>query len=81
MISILNTLHRLRAWVVVLIIEIVLIFSYIYLQPYCEPCLPEQFCPPCISDSQISIKYFGLTLIIPFCLWKAINIYKKETYG
>ena len=55
----------------VTLIEAVLTVYYFYIQPKCEPCLPNSYCPPCISQAQIVIlwtgAFVGLVAIIFLC--------------
>ena len=43
----------------VTLIEAVLTAYYFYIQPKCEPCLTNSYCPPCISQAQIIILWTG----------------------
>ena len=41
-------------------IDLTLLLLYRHYQPLCEPCLNKQNCPPCISENQYFILYFGI---------------------
>jgi hypothetical protein len=49
---------------ILIIVEVVLYLLYRYNQPLCEPCLDSQECPPCISDEQRIITWFGVIAFI-----------------
>ncbi len=77
-ISISSTWTILKDWFIFLLIEIILIFGYYYYQPFCEPCLPDTYCPPCISREQNILKFSGLLLFAIFIVWKIIVLFKKS---
>ncbi len=35
------------------ILAIIFAYKYYDLKPFCEPCLTESDCPPCVSDTQV----------------------------
>ena len=43
-----------------LLVDLILIISFWYYQPLCEPCLDKQDCPPCLSEEQYFLIYFGI---------------------
>lgn len=56
-----------------LFIDFLLLLSYWHFQPFCEPCLDVNDCPPCLSDKQYFIAYLGIALNLLFgayCLFK-----------
>jgi hypothetical protein len=55
-----------KYWILLFVAEILVVFRYKDIQPECEPCLPNVYCPPCVSDEQILLKYFGISLLIIF---------------
>jgi len=46
----------------ILLIDLLLIFVFRLYQPFCEPCLSVDNCPPCISSKQYLIINIGLIL-------------------
>lgn len=62
-----------------LVIDFLLLLSYQYYQPFCEPCLDVNDCPPCLSEEQYFIIYLGIALNLllgTYCLFK--NNKKKK---
>jgi uncharacterized membrane protein len=45
-----------------LLIDLILLILFRYYQPYCEPCLDNTDCPPCLSQEQYFIIYFGIAI-------------------
>ena len=62
----------------ILFVEVIIIFAYKFYQPLCEPCLTQNDCPPCISETQIFLKYLGLSIIFGFVIWKIIQSFKNN---
>lgn len=52
------------------------------IQPFCEPCIPEHYCPPCISKEQIYLFWLGIGLGCVFILWQLmLAVYKIKLKG
>jgi hypothetical protein len=45
-----------------------------YFQPYCEPCIPKTYCPPCRSKEQYITQY--TTIIIDIFIFIKILVLK-----
>jgi len=65
-------------WICFVLSEILIIFSYLYFQPLCEPCLSNLACPPCISKEQIFLSWFGVTFAMSFLVRKVAKIFRKK---
>ncbi len=52
--------------------------AYLYSQPLCGPCRPGYPCPPCISDTQIVIKWIDLTLVALYFAYLIYTILTKH---
>ena len=68
----------LRVWILMLVVETLIIYRYNFIQPECEPCLPNVYCEPCISDEQIILKYIGISIAVVFILLKMIQSFKNS---
>ena len=55
------------------LIDLLLLLSYVYYQPLCEPCLEKNDCEPCISEEQYFIIYLGIVLNLLFVI-----LYKRK---
>ena len=53
----------------VLFVNILSYLLFEEFQPICEPCLDNTACPPCISQEQYFIIYFGVVLNIVICVY------------
>ena len=49
-------------------IESLSFLLYSYNQPHCEPCLPCEDCPPCLSDFQIAFVWIGIIALFFFMI-------------
>lgn len=70
-----------RTFLIVAIIDALLVAAYYYYQPYCEPCLINDNCPPCISNEQITIIYVIIifsSVYIVSLIWKRIKYSNKK---
>lgn len=63
-----------RFFLLLLAIELILVGFYCAFQPQCEPCLPNEFCLPCQSKTQITIQTLAL---IPIYIGALIFLYRK----
>ncbi len=70
--------NKSKFWIGIITLEIFIIFYYKFIQPRCEPCLKDQFCPPCITTEQIILKYIGLTIALAFLIWQMISAYRNS---
>ncbi len=64
-----------------LISEGILLVLYFHYQPLCEPCLPAQYCPPCIGDKQIFIRWLSLILAVVFLTYNVYCILRGRSKG
>lgn len=70
---------RAKFWLGILYLETLLYYCYKIMQPQCEPCLPNEYCPPCVTQEQIIIKFVGLSVAILFLIWQMIVAFRKST--
>jgi hypothetical protein len=68
----------LKFWVLLFIVETLIIYRYNFIQPQCEPCLPNTFCPPCISDEQIIWKYVGFSIVLIFLVLRMVQGHRNS---
>lgn len=45
------------------------IWLYHYLQPQCEPCLPNTYCAPCIGKEQRTVLHLLAAFELPFLIY------------
>ena len=50
------------------LLDLILLLLFKYHQPECEPCLDDINCPPCLSEEQYFIIYFGIAVNIVICI-------------
>ncbi len=65
-------------WLIFIIIEFLIL---LYFQAHiiqCEPCLPDTYCPPCISWEQIVSFWTGIIIAIGFILFQIIRFIRKR---
>jgi hypothetical protein len=60
-------------------IEILLFVYFKIMQPKCEPCLPNEPCPRCITSEQIVILWFAFVVAVAFLVWRLFHLLKKKT--
>ena len=53
-----------RIIVLFFVVEMLVIAFYFYNQPMCEPCIPGEPCPPCVSESQTVAKWIASLIAI-----------------
>jgi uncharacterized membrane protein len=56
------------------LLDLILIFLFMYYQPLCEPCIDGADCPSCLSKQQYFIIYFGLGINLLsgiYCLYRS----------
>ncbi|WP_432671118.1 hypothetical protein [Flavobacterium sp. SM2513] len=51
-------------------VESTLFLIYCYYQPKCEPCLPCEDCPPCLSNEQITTFWLAFSACTAYLIWK-----------
>ncbi len=69
---------NLKYWIGIILIEAVIIRAINYYQPLCEPCLPGQYCPPCISAQQIYLTRLAIGLGGLFIVWQTVKIFRRR---
>lgn len=52
-----------------LLLNLSLLLAYIWFQPKCEACVDKSDCPPCLSDEQYFIFYFGIMVNLIFVIY------------
>jgi hypothetical protein len=53
------------------------IWLYQYLQPQCEPCLSNTYCPPCIGKEQLTVLYLLVAFELPISIYIIYLALKK----
>lgn len=66
-----------KYWIVWMVSEMIILFTIKFIQPLCEPCLPEQYCPPCISKEQIYLFWLAIGLGAVFFIWQLVLVVKR----
>lgn len=61
-----------KRWMTIAFIlaEAALFIGYLLAAPKCEPCHPGEYCPPCISATQLALRNTALILLCAFVVWK-----------
>ncbi|NUY81033.1 hypothetical protein HUK80_09015 [Flavobacterium sp. MAH-1] len=70
---------RTKFWLGILHLETLLYYCYKIMQPNCEPCLPNEYCPPCVTQEQTIIKFLGLAIAVLFLIWQMIAAFRKSS--
>lgn len=68
-----------KYWIGLLFIEALLFVYYKIIQPQCEPCLPGQPCPRCISSEQIVILWLAFVVAVAFLVFRLFYLLKKKS--
>lgn len=68
-----------KYWIGFVVIEALLFVYYKIIQPNCEPCLPDQPCPRCISSEQIVILWFAFVVAVAFLIFRLFYLLKKKS--
>ena len=61
------------------LLDLILLLLFKYHQPKCEPCLDDINCPPCLSEEQYFIIYFGIVVNIAICIICLFKLFKNGT--
>lgn len=70
-----------RIIVLFFVVEMLVIAFYFYNQPMCEPCIPGEPCPPCVSESQIAAKWIAsLIAILMLCYLIIYPLRRKKEF-
>lgn len=68
-----------KYWIGFIAIEILLFVYFKIMQPKCEPCLPNEPCPRCITSEQIVILWLVFVVAVAFLVWRLFHLLKKKT--
>jgi uncharacterized membrane protein len=53
----------------IILLDFLLFLVFRHYQPICEPCIDGADCPPCLSEEQYFIIYFGLVTNLIFGMY------------
>lgn len=68
-----------KYWIGLLVVEALLFGYYKFIQPKCEPCLPNVPCPRCISSEQIVVLWIAFVVAVAFLVWRLVFLLKKKS--
>ena len=74
--NLINSIVKLLILLAVIILLGYLLFKYY--QPLCEPCLPNTYCPPCLSNEQYVLLYVIGAISLLFLLRIFYLIIRKK---
>lgn len=63
-------------WILFVLLEVIIVSYYKVNTPYCEPCIPNKGCPPCISEEQIVSFLLGIMIFLTFIIWQIVTFSK-----
>lgn len=61
----------------IILAETIIIIAIWFIQPLCEPCLPDQFCPACLNEDQIYLMWLGIGILGSFLIWQLVRTFRK----
>ena len=68
-----------KYWIGLIVIEALLFVYFKMIQPSCEPCLPHEPCPRCISSEQIVVLWIAFVVAVAFLVWRLVCLLKKKS--